>query len=150
VWPDPRVVRLVNENFITARVHPREQPEDFKRFGERYAAQWTPTILELDPDGQERYRVEGFLPADDLLVQLELGLGHMAFKEGRFTDAERWFKDVTDRSPETEAAPEAVYWAGVSRYKGNNDAKALADTAQAFDRRYQTSSWAKKASVWKK
>ena len=150
MWPDPRVVRLVNENFIPVRVHPRDQPEDFKRFGERYGAQWTPTILELDPDGNERYRVEGFLPTDDLLAQLMLGLGHMAFKEGDFRNSERWFSDVAQRSPESEAAPEAVYWAGVSRYKASNDAKALAETARAFDTRYQSSSWAKKASVWKK
>lgn len=47
-------------------------------------------------------------------------------------------------------APEALYWAGVSRYKATNDAAALAGTADAFARRYQDSVWAKKASVWKK
>ena len=33
-------------NFLPARVHVKENPEDFKRYSERYSAPWTPTILE--------------------------------------------------------------------------------------------------------
>jgi Thioredoxin-like domain/Tetratricopeptide repeat len=129
-------------------VHVREQPEDYKKFGQRYNAQWTPTLLVIDPSGTERHRIEGFLPADDLLAQLTLGLGHSAFGRQQWDEAERRFREVVDRYPNTEAAPEALYWAGVSRYKGKGDAKALGETAREFSRRYQGSSWAKKASVW--
>ena len=52
-------------------------------------------------------------------------------------------------SSEDGDRPEALYWAGVSRYKGTNDPTALKDTARAFTERYQESSWAKKSSVWK-
>jgi Tetratricopeptide repeat/Thioredoxin-like domain len=138
----------VQENFIPARVHVREQPDDYKRFGQRYNAQWTPTLLVIDPSGTERHRIEGFLPANDLLAQLGLGLGHSAFARQQWDEAERSFRDVVDRFPNTEAAPEALYWAGVSRYKGKGDAKALGETAREFSRRYQGSSWAKKASIW--
>ncbi len=62
---------------------------------------------------------------------------------------ERWFKQVVDSYPDTESAAEALYWTGVSRYKGSNDAAALGETARAFSERYQDSSWAKKASVWR-
>jgi TolA-binding protein len=54
-----------------------------------------------------------------------------------------------DAYPQTEAAAEAQYWAGVSRYKATGDGGALKETARAFDERYQDSPWAKKASVWK-
>jgi hypothetical protein len=148
VYPDERVARFITENFIPARVHVREQPDAFRRFGERYNAQWTPTILVIDPEGKERHRVEGFLPADDLLAQLTLGLGHSAFARQDWKEAERRFREVVDRYPDSEAAPEAQYWAGVSRYKATNDASALGETARAFTQRYQDSSWAKKASVW--
>jgi len=50
-----------------------------------------------------------------------------------------------DRYPNSEVAPEAQYWAGVSKYKGSND--ALKQTAEAFKNRYKDSSWAKKASI---
>jgi hypothetical protein len=149
VWPDERVVRLVNENFLPARVHVKRDPEAFKRFGERYSAPWTPTILELDAEGVERHRVEGFLPADDLLAQLQLGLAHMAFHEERWADAERRFREIVDQLPRTDAAPEALYWAGVARYKASGDGKALKDTARDFTQRYQESTWATKASVWR-
>ena len=128
----------------------REQAADFKRFGERFGAQWTPTILVIDPDGVERHRIEGFLPADDFLAQLELGLGHAAFKRQDWKEAEGHYRRVVERHPNGEAAPEALYWAGVARYKGSNDAAALAETAKAFAERYTDTSWAKKASVWAK
>lgn len=127
----------------------RNQAEDFKRFGERYGAQWTPTILFLDPSGVERHRIEGFLPLEDFLAQMTLGLGHLAFHANRWGDAEQRFESVTEQFSGTDAAPEAQYWAGVSRYKAGGDPMALRDTAAAFGRKYQQTVWAKKASVWK-
>ena len=149
MYPDVRVVRFVTERFIPARVHVREQAEDFKRFGERYGAHWTPTLLELDPDGTERFRVEGFLEAPELLAQLTLGLGKAAFATSRWADAERSFREVLSRYPGSDTAPEALYWPGVSRYRATGDGKALADTAAAFGERFQDTTWAKKASIWK-
>ena len=148
MYPDERVARFITDNFIPARVHVKEDAAEFMRLGERYNAQWTPTILELDPDGEERHRVEGFLPAEDLLGQLALGLGHTAFKRGDWKTAEHHFATVAKRHADSEMAPEAVYWAGVSRYKATGDAQALGDTTKRFRDRYADSTWAKKASVW--
>ena len=142
------MVKFVNENFIPARVHVKEDADAFKRFGELYNAHWTPTVLELDSNGEEYYRVEGFLPLDDFLAQLKLGRAHMDFKQGKWADAEKRFREIADKLPNTDAAAEALYWAGVSRYKATHDATALKATATAFTRRYQDSSWAKKASIW--
>jgi hypothetical protein len=149
VYPDERVARFIQDNFIPARIHVKDQAEDYRRFAQRYNAQWTPTLLVIDSQGTERHRIEGFLPADDLLAQLTLGLGHSAFVQERWDEAERRFREVVDRFPKTESAPEALYWAGVARYKGKGDVAALADTGREFTRRYQDSSWAKKASVWR-
>jgi hypothetical protein len=149
VYPDPRVARFVTENFIPARVHAREQAEDFQRFGERYGAFWTPAILELDPEGNEQHRIEGFVEAQDLLAQLKLGLGKAAFKAKRWDEAERHYRDVVDQYPASDPAAEALYWAGVSRYRATGDASVLGATAAAFDDRYSESPWATKASVWK-
>ena len=126
----------------------KEQASDFKRLEERFAAHWTPTILELDPDGVEQHRIEGFLPADDFLAQLKLGIGHAAFKRQDWNEAERQFREIVADLPAADAAPEALYWAGVARYKGTKDGEALAETAEAFAKRFTETSWAKKASVW--
>lgn len=133
---------------MPVRLHVREQPEDYERLGARFGAEWTPTVLLLDPGGTERHRVEGFLPADDFMGQLGLGLGRLEFSAGDFTAAERQLREVVARHPESDAAPEALYWAGVARYKATGDAAALAETGAAFRERYQDTPWAKKSSVW--
>jgi TolA-binding protein len=142
------VARFVNENFIPARVHVKDDAAAFKKYGEQYNAHWTPTVLELDSNGEEFYRVEGFLPLDDFLAQLMLGRAHMDFKQAKWAEAEKRFREIVDKLPKAEAAPEAMYWAGVSRYKGTQDATALKETAKSFTQRYKDSSWAKKASIW--
>ena len=148
MWPDERIGRFVNENFLPARVHVKDDEQAFRSYADRYNAHWTPTILLLDSDGVERYRIEGFLPADELLAQLMLGRGRLAFDKGKWGEAERCFREVVQRLPNTEAAPEALYWAGVARYKATGDAVALKETGRAFTREYVDSTWAKKASVW--
>ncbi len=149
MWPDERIVRFVNQNFLSARVHVKDDAAAFKRFSERYQAPWTPTILLLDPDGVEQHRIEGFLPADDLLAQLMLGRARMAFQQQQWAEAERRFREIVDTLPQTDAASEALYWAGVAPYKATGDPKSLKETAQAFTTRFQNSTWAKKASVWR-
>ena len=148
MWPDERIVRFVNQNLLPARVHVKDEGQAFQRFSERFKAPWTPTILVLDPDGVEQHRIEGFLPADDLLAQLMLGLAHMAFQRQQWAEAERRFRAIVEQLPHTDAAPEAQYWAGVTKYKATGDAAALKETGRAFTKRYQDSTWAKKASVW--
>ena len=149
MYPDPRVVKFIEENFVPVRVHVRDQRDAYQRLGNRYNAQWTPTVLLIDEKGEERHRIEGFLPTDDFLAQLTLGLAHSAFKAGDFAAAERWFRQIVDTYPRSDAGPEALYWAGVSHYKGTGDAAALGETASQFENRYKDTSWATRASVWR-
>lgn len=114
----------------------------------RFGADWTPTILILDSEGHERHRIEGFLPNDDFLAQLHLGLAQAAFTAGKFEQAAERFEKIVRDFPATDAAPEAQYWAGVSKYKATGNAEALKGTADAFKQRYSDSTWAKKASIW--
>jgi TolA-binding protein len=141
-------VKFITEHFIPVRLHVKEQAADFKRYGDRYSAHWTPTILELDSGGVEQHRIEGFLATDDFLAQLELGLAHAAFKHEDWKEAERRFREVFRRDPRSDVAPEAEYWAGVSRYKASHDAGDLTATWQELTRDHPDSTWAKKASIW--
>jgi len=144
VYPEPRVAAFIDSNFIPVRLHVKTHPEAMGRFN----AQWTPTVIILDSNGVERHRVEGFLEADDFLAQLELGSAKVAFANNDFTASEQRFRGVVDKLPQTDAAAEALYWAGVSKYKGSGDAGALGATAKAFTERYTDSSWAKKSKIW--
>ena len=143
MYPDPRVTAFITENFIPVRLHVKDNAKAFERFG----AQWTPTVLIDDPDGKERHRIEGFLPADAFLAQLQLGLARYAFNANDWKNAEQYYERVAEGSDE-ETAPEAMYWAGVARYKGTDDPSHLGATHKRLSEKYPNSSWAKKASVW--
>lgn len=144
MYPEARVTKFISENFIPVRLHVKQHPEAMARF----KAEWTPTVLILNSNGEERHRIEGFLPADDFLAQLHLGGAQVSFGDQKFDDAERRFRDVVEELPDTDAAAEALYWAGVSQYKATGKPEPLQATAKAFTERYKESQWAKKASVW--
>jgi hypothetical protein len=144
VYPNPQVSDVIRQRFVPVRIHIKEQPTMWKRFDVR----WTPTVLVLSPDGKEGRRVEGYLPADELIGQLELGLGFLAVERKEWPAARTEFERVVQRFPQTSAAPEALYWAGVSKYSGSHDAAALKELGREFKQRYTDSAWAKRASIW--
>lgn len=148
MYSDPRVVDFVAQHFVPVRAHVKENAAAYKDLSARFGAQWTPTILIIGPDGREQHRIEGFLPADDFLSQLALGAAKAAFARNDYAIAAPLFQSVVDEHPQSEAAPEAMYWAGVSRYKATNDPSALRDTGEALRQRFPDSSWTKKGSVW--
>ena len=144
MYPNDQVASFIAKHFIPAKFHIKEQPQAFQRFN----AMWTPTILVVDDDGHERHRIEGFLPADDFMAQLMLGLGKAAFAAGRWGEAEEFYRAIVRDYPKSEMAAEALYWAGVSKYKGTNDGAALAETGRALKAQYPDTTWAKRGSVW--
>jgi Tetratricopeptide repeat len=144
VYPSPEVIRFVTEHLVPVKIHVKEQPATFERF----EVQWTPTLVILNNGGTERHRWEGFLPADDFLAELELGLAKIAFAQKRFSEAAGRFRAVAEQHPKSVVAPTAVYWAGVARYKDSGNAGELKEAAQALQSRYPESEWATKASVW--
>jgi TolA-binding protein len=102
----------------------------------------------MNSSGDERWRIEGYLPKNEFRSQLELGLARISFMDKHWADAEQRFGQVIGRYAETAAAPEAVYWKGVSQYKRTNDHTVLGGVAQELGEKYPESVWAKKASVW--
>lgn len=102
----------------------------------------------MDAGGVERHRIEGFLPVEDFLAQLELGLAKLAFQKLQYPEAEKHFRSACQAYPASGAAPEACYWAGVSAYKATNQPEHLGETAKLLKEKYPESEWARKASVW--
>lgn len=102
----------------------------------------------LDSKGMERHRLEGYLPKDEFRAQLELGLARVAFMNKNWADAERRYAEVVDRYPNSKSAPEALYWKGVSHYKGTNDHTVLGTLPGEFQQKYGDSIWAMKTAAW--
>jgi TolA-binding protein len=114
----------------------------------RFTVRWTPTVLILGPDGSEGRRIEGYLPADEMLAQIELGLGFLAVNRKDWSAARQEFERVERELPNTAGGPEALYWLGVANYSASHDASALKETARWFRDRYTDTAWAKRASIW--
>jgi thioredoxin-related protein len=144
VYANDKVTSFINDNFVPVKVHIREQPEAFDRFG----VLWTPTVVALDYAARERRRFTGYLPPGEFLAELELALADDAFARNRYAEAGSRYREVARRFPQSELAPEALYWAAVARYKETNDATALVDAAREFRQMYPASIWAQKAAVW--
>jgi len=144
VYPDPQVSEFITQHFVTGRIHIKEQPAMWKRFHIR----WTPTVLVLADDGTEARRIEGFLPADELLGQLGLALGFAAVNRKDWATARTEFERALAEYPDTDAAPEALYWTGVAKYSASHDANELKALGRQFSERYTDSAWAKRASIW--
>jgi hypothetical protein len=143
VYPAPAVTALINEQFLVARVHAKEQPAMWHR----YDIRWTPTVIVLSPDGEEVRRIEGFLPVDDFLGALRLALGYLAANAKQWTDAARWF-DQAAQLGETDAGPEGMYWRGVARFSASHDHAVLPALRKELEARYPNSGWARRSTVW--
>jgi outer membrane protein assembly factor BamD (BamD/ComL family) len=105
-------------------------------------------VLILDSNGKERHRLEGYLPKDEFRSELELGLARVAFMNKDWAEAERRYAAVVDQYPNSKAAPEALYWKGVSHYKATNDHTVLGELPGLFQQKYPDSPWALKALPW--
>lgn len=119
-----------------------------KALVKRYSVKWTPTIIILDADGDEHHRFVGFLPPEDFIAQMTLGKGKLAFNLDNFDQAIQRFQEILVGYPKTDAAPEAQYYLGVSKYKASHDPKELKLGLEALQRNYPQSEWTKKAQVY--
>jgi hypothetical protein len=105
-------------------------------------------VLLLDSDGKERIRLEGYLPNNDFIGALMNGLGRLAFVRKKYSDAERWYRDVITRFGSTHFAAEAMYWQAVSQYSASHDHSVLSKVAEELRNAYPSSVWASKAVPW--
>jgi outer membrane protein assembly factor BamD (BamD/ComL family) len=138
------VSSFITGHFIPVEAHIKEHPAWFKRF----EVSWTPSVLIMDPAGRETYRIEGYLPKPEFRAQLQLGLARVAFSAKKWSDAEKLYGEIIDQFPASSAAPEAVYWKGVSEYQRTHDHTVLTRTGQQLAEKYPGSVWTTKGSVW--
>lgn len=144
-YPNPSVTDYIRENFIPLHINTQSKSELLSK----YRVFWTPTILILDSNGTEYYRFNGFLPPDEFIPQLELGLGMMALQKQEYKSAGVQLKLVVDKYPRSAVAPEALYWFGVSEYKASHNADALLNAWGNILKEYPESIWAEKVSFIK-
>ena len=143
-YPNQEVVNYVEKNFVPWRVEVMEQ----KAVVERFRMEWTPYVVILDSEGEEHHHFVGFLTPQEFMAQLALGLARVAFRRKEFTRAIDLFDAVVQGFPGTTAAPEAIWYRGVSNFQATGNRANLKATRIELEENYPDSVWGEKASAW--
>ena|SRR6266540_1394926 len=142
-YPNPKVA-----DFVMQRMVPVQVPADAEPLASTFNVTWTPTVLVLDYFGKEHLRSVGFLPPEELIPTLLLGMGKVDLETNDFPDAISHFDELLTQYPRSFVAPEALYLRGVSMYKSSHDAKPLKEAYEMLNRDYPGSEWAKRAQPY--
>jgi hypothetical protein len=134
-------------DFIMSRLVPVQVLADSK-LATDFQIKWTPTIIVLDYYGKEHNRTVGFFPPDEFIPSLLLGMGKTDFDTDQYNAAIIHFDTLLAGYPKSDAAPEAIYLRGVSRFKASHNPMSLKEAYEELKSRYPASEWAKRAEPY--
>ena len=143
-YPNPEVIDFFQERLVAVRVPHNAQP-----LAQQFRVKWTPSLILLGAEGEEHNRTVGFLPPEELIPSLLLGIGKAHFDSDEFDGALASFDRIVEKYPKSDSAAEAVYLQGVSRYKKTKKPDALKQAQQQLARDYAGSQWATRASAYR-
>lgn len=85
----------------------------------------------------------GYLPPSEYIPQLLTSRGLALLRMGKNVAAAEAYREVLDRFPTSEAAPEAAYFYAVSRYKDSHEPGDLRGLYgwKRLQHRYPDSTW---------
>lgn len=139
-YPQPSVIDLVTQTVIPVRV-----PFDSQPLSTQFNVQWTPTLITLDPEGKEHHRTVGFLPPEEFIPSVLLGVAKCAFDSGALGIALAHLERILADHPNSSCAPEAVYLRGVSRFKTAHEPRHLKEAYETLAAQYPGSEWERRA-----
>src|SRR5438128_11701957 len=97
-YPDERVASFVDKHFVPVKVNVKEKPDAAAAFD----VSWTPNVIITDDAGKARYRIEGYLPPEDFIGQLALGLGRYHLDRQEWPQAIHHFEEAVRRHQGSE------------------------------------------------
>jgi hypothetical protein len=139
-YPNEDVISFIQDNLI-----PLQIPADAQPISTDFNIWWTPNIITLDSEGKEHHRTIGFLPPDEFISSLMLGIGKTNFDLGKLDEAVSVLESLIGQCPQSKAAPEAVYYLGVSNFKTAHDASHLKKAYERLKSEYPDNEWAFRA-----
>jgi hypothetical protein len=148
-YADPRVRRVLADHFVRVKYDTKRPNEWFRRLNGGFAHVWHPDLVVLDARATDRVvearRVIGYLPPDDFIAQLLVGLGLVRLHHADPAAALDAFTRAAQAAPPAAVAPEALYWAGVAAYRVGGGLAALAPWWERIAREHPGSDWAARA-----
>lgn len=142
-YPDTKV-----SDFVNTRLVPVQLLFDAEPYATDFNVKWTPTIITLDDGGKEHHRIVGFLPPEEFIAAMLLGIAKVEFDLDKFDGALSDLNRILSEYPKSKAAPEATYLRGVSQFKNTHDPKPLKDAYERLRREYPDSEWVDRAQPY--
>jgi hypothetical protein len=142
-YPDPSVVEIISDKYIPVQL---DVQADIKRV-DQFQVLWTPNLNVVDDRERVFFHLEGWLPPMEFTAMLHCGEGHFSLHRKNFEHAVDAFQRIADNYPQSEFAPQALYYAAVGRYLGTHDADRLMSDWKHLQQCYPTSAWAYRTRV---
>ena len=135
------VAEAVDVSVVPLRLQADDEPE----LVARYRVTMTPTIVLTDANGNACYRIEGFLPAEEFLTLLSLGVGtfECRLQEPPPPDAHVDASAPTELGG-TDQIAQALYWQATARFRRTGDTARLRSDWQAIASQFPRSPWAQR------
>jgi tetratricopeptide (TPR) repeat protein len=139
-YPSNEVTEFVNTSVVPVRI-----PSDAKPLADDFNLKWTPMLVVLDWNGKEHQRTIGFLPPEEFIPSVLLGIAKIYFDLDQFNDATAIFDKILSDYGGSSAAPEAMFFKGVCGYKNTHNPAPLKQAYEKLQAAYPTSEWTKRA-----
>ena len=139
-YPNKKVIEFINKNIIPLRVSFDSQP-----LATDFNIKWTPALIIIDHDGKEHHRTVGFMPPEELIASLLLGMAQTDFDAERFEPALKSLELLLRDYSTSDAAPEALFLRGVCQYKSTHNPAPLKAAYEKLQEVYPASEWTKRA-----
>jgi hypothetical protein len=143
-YPQPRVIEFIEKHMVALRV-----PPENTQLCSRFNITWTPTLVTLDDEGGEHHRTVGFLPPEELVPSLLLGIAKSHFELEHFTEALQHLGQLVDEYPHSKAVPEAIFFKGVCRYKDTQNPAPLKEAFEQLTAVCPDSEWTQRATPYR-
>ncbi len=142
-YPKQNVIDMLEKHVIPVRT-----PFDGD-VAKEFEAKWTPFLLFLDTNKKGHHTVVGFLPPEELIPAIFVGVGKTFFDAGELDRAMGALDNVIKNHPSSHAAPEAVYFRGVCEYKKTHSAEPLKQVYEKLQAEYPANEWATRADPYR-
>ncbi|MCL4473856.1 MAG: tetratricopeptide repeat protein [Actinobacteria bacterium] len=138
------VIRLLNDEVVAVQLPHTAQPETTD-----YNVKWTPAMYILDPTGLEHHNIIGFLPPEEFIPFVMLGIAKSYFDMEKHDEALAHFEKIVEDYPQSSSAPEAVYLRGVTHYKIEGTVDGLVGAYETLSRDYPGTVWASRSEPYR-
>jgi len=139
-YPDDDVAEFISNRMIPVQLKANVQP-----YAKDFNIKWTPSFITLDENGAGHQRIVGFLPPEEFIPAMMLGISKVHFDLDRFEEALVELENLIAEFPKSKATPEAVFFRGVTGFKSTKDPKPLKAAYEKLQAEYPDSEWTPRA-----